>query len=81
MYSTDIDSSGWQSPKTDPVFNGADNPTNIACVTAAASTNPDIPLTSATELNRCYFQKRGKLIEVHYDGSKWSTLGEIPMPS
>ncbi len=79
MYGTNTNSSGWVGPSTDAVFDGADHPTNLACVTMAAGTDGDIPLTSATDLNKCYFQRDGDLIEVMYDGSKWATSGTVKM--
>lgn len=77
LWGSDTSDSGWTTPKAGSVFDGADKPTNLACVTMAGSTNPDIPLTSATDLNRCYFQKDGRLMEATFDGSKWNGPTEI----
>lgn len=79
MYGTNKDASGWDWPKTDPVFDDADVPTRLACVTMATDTDPDIPLTSATDQNKCYLQRRGELVEMRYDGTKWTTLGIVPI--
>jgi len=74
MYGANTNST-WDGPRTDSVFDGADIPTNLACVTAAADSVR--PLTSATDLNKCYFQRKGELVEVLYDGSKWSKVGTV----
>lgn len=72
---------GWKGPVTDPVFDGADNPTQLACVTAG-STGGDatVPLQAKDDMNRCYFQVGGALKEVLYDGSEWTDLGFVKMP-
>lgn len=78
FWGSDTDESGWSAPKKDAVFGGADNPTSLACVTAAASTVPDVLLTSDTDLNRCYFQQQGQLVEVSFDGFEWTGPKKIP---
>jgi hypothetical protein len=72
MYGSNTNSSGWGGPQTDKVFDGADFPTNLACVTAGAGTNPDEPLSSATDMNKCYFQRNGGLVEALYNGTAWT---------
>jgi hypothetical protein len=74
------DSSGWKGPVTDPVFNSADTPTHIACVTAGAMAVPSIALSSVHDINRCFFQVSKALKQVQYDGSKWVDLGFVPIP-
>lgn len=78
MYGTNTNSSGWIGPSSDAVFDGADHPTSLACVTAGTD-DDGIPLTSETDLNRCFFQRNGGLAEVTFDGSKWASSGTIPL--
>lgn len=45
----------------------------------AAGADSDMPLTSATDLNKCYFQRNGELVEVMYNGTQWTALGNVTM--
>ncbi|KAF9878206.1 hypothetical protein CkaCkLH20_04244 [Colletotrichum karsti] len=71
---------GWKGPETDPVFEGADNPTHLACVTAASATIPEVPLQPAHDLSHCFFQVKKQLKHVHFDGSSWNDMGFLPIP-
>ncbi|KAK2589851.1 hypothetical protein QQS21_012473 [Conoideocrella luteorostrata] len=77
MYGTNTNSSGWVGPSTDAVFDGADVPTNLACVTMAPDYESKLQLLSATDQNKCYFQRKGELVEVAYSGGSWSELGTV----
>ncbi|KAF5485070.1 hypothetical protein CGCS363_v014003 [Colletotrichum siamense] len=79
-YVYENDSEGWKGPETDPVFEGADSPTHLACVTAASSTIPEVPLEAAHDLSHCFFQSGRKLKHVHFDGSSWTDMGFISIP-
>jgi hypothetical protein len=74
------DDSGWKGPITDDAFNGADNPTKIACCTGASMADPAIPLSSSSSLSYCFFQVGRKLRYVHYDGSRWIVKGFVAIP-
>ncbi|EON95656.1 hypothetical protein UCRPA7_8793 [Phaeoacremonium minimum UCRPA7] len=77
----DGSSDGWKGPVTDSVFDGADNPTQLACVTAGSSGGAAVvPLQAKDDMNRCYFQVGGALKEVWYNGSKWVDMGFVKMP-
>lgn len=71
---------GWGQPKKDAVFDGADAGTDIACVTAGANAGWNITLTTATDLNLCFFQRGGRLVEVAFDGQKWTLVGNVSIP-
>ncbi|EJT69834.1 hypothetical protein GGTG_12717 [Gaeumannomyces tritici R3-111a-1] len=76
----------FSAPTSDPVFASAAVPTSITCLTKGPGVRYDqgyvsMALSTRTELNRCYFQsKEGGIREVHYDGTKWSDRGHLPMP-
>lgn len=71
----------WEGPVTDAVFKGADNPTQLACLTAGSSGGMAVePLQAKNDMNRCYFQIGGAVKEVWYDGDKWVELGYVNMP-
>jgi hypothetical protein len=78
MYQND--DAGWNGPFFDPVFDGADNPTKIACCTGAAMGDPAIPLSSTSSLSYCFFQAGRKLKHVHFDGSRWTDKGFVAIP-
>jgi hypothetical protein len=71
------DTSGWKGPSTFNVFQGADNGTDIACVTAAAWAAAE--LLDNQIMNRCYFQVGGRVREVYYDGTNWLSEGFLPI--
>ncbi|KAH8889125.1 hypothetical protein GQ53DRAFT_227621 [Thozetella sp. PMI_491] len=83
-YAKQTDSNGWQGPFTDDVFNGADVPTQITCVTAGTGAQLGdgllVPMVVGNDLNNCYFQVGGALKEVNWDGTKWSEVGFVGMP-
>lgn len=79
-YVYEDDTSGWKGPKTDAVFDGADNPTHLACVTAGSAKAPEIPLATSHDLSHCFFQVNRRLKHVHFDGSSWSDMGLVPIP-
>lgn len=72
----------WKGPAADPVFEGADRDTQLACVTAATTSQEGISvvLQEDDKMNRCYFMKGGKLKEVWFDGEKWVDAGFVYMP-
>jgi hypothetical protein len=73
------DASGWQGPSTYSAFDGADNGTDIACLTAAAWDGSGVELSTDQDMNRCYFQVGGQVREVYYDGSNWNVEGYLPI--
>lgn len=73
------DASGWKGPKTYDAFSGADNGTDITCVTMAAWDGAGVELSSSQDMNRCYFQVNNQVREVYYDGSNWSDEGYLPI--
>ena len=72
------DGTNWQGPKGFSALKKADKDTNIACLTP--SSWPTTNLLPQFDMARCYFQVRGVLREVIYDGKDWKDLGAIPMP-
>ncbi|KAK1457700.1 hypothetical protein CMEL01_15683 [Colletotrichum melonis] len=79
-YVYEDDTTGWKGPESDSVFDGADNPTHIACVTAASAKIPEVPLEASHDLSHCFFQANRQLKHVHFDGSKWADMGFLPIP-
>lgn len=73
------DESGWKGPQTYDALAGADTGTNIACVTQAAWDQNKVTISTATDMNRCYFQSGGKVKEVWFDGKNWNDLGFLPI--
>lgn len=73
------DTSGWQGPQTYTALDGADKGTDIACVTQAVWDEKKVTISSATDMNRCYFQSGGRVKEVWFDGRKWKDLGYLPI--
>jgi len=81
MYLKQDIATDWNDPQTNFVFQDADNPTNIACVTPATSSSPgQVLLKASFETSFCYFQAGGKLKQVKFDGEKWSVEGFVPIP-
>ncbi|KAF2474827.1 uncharacterized protein BDR25DRAFT_112349 [Lindgomyces ingoldianus] len=68
---------GWKGPVTHPAFDGADKNTAITCLTGL--TFPNFPLPVGSELSRCYFQARGSVREVSFNGTSWDTVGNVPI--
>ncbi|KAK8084125.1 hypothetical protein PG996_002906 [Apiospora saccharicola] len=82
MLWQDDENSGWKGPSQYPkAFGGADEGTDIACLTPATwkAANVD-ELTGAYDMSRCYFQAGGgRVREVRFDGSEWRNLGYLPI--
>lgn len=70
---------GWQGPRAFDALQGADQGTDIACVTAAAWNASGVAITSATDVSRCYFQVQGQVREAHWTGTDWADLGFLPI--
>jgi hypothetical protein len=70
------DDSGWKGPSAFPALSGADNGTEIACLTPNAW--PLSNLQAKYDMSRCYFQASGLLKEVLYNGSDWTVIGNVP---
>jgi hypothetical protein len=73
------DSSGWKGPTTYSVLSGADNGTDIACVTMGTWDAANVNMSSLTNMNRCYYQSGTKIKEVWFDGATWHDMGFLPM--
>ncbi|KAK1574083.1 uncharacterized protein LY79DRAFT_706727 [Colletotrichum navitas] len=54
-YLYEDDTTGWKGPETDAVFEGANNPTQLACVTASSAKVPQVPLVASHDLSHCSF--------------------------
>jgi len=68
------------------LFRDVDPDTNIACVTmplspAGADGDPvDVEELSTRDGNKCYFQRKGQLIEVRYGGGwVWTDMRAVPI--
>lgn len=68
---------------------GLDKNTDIGCVLMASidkdQNGNEIPIEEdSEEVNRCFFQKGGKLVEARMSGStgtgEWKIVGEVPLP-
>ncbi|KAM7220326.1 hypothetical protein V8F06_004292 [Rhypophila decipiens] len=70
---------GWKGPQTYPALGGADKDTDIACVTQQAWDHKGIWLKTVSPIKRCYFQSRGAVKEVVFDGKGWQDLGFVPI--
>ncbi|KAK8097477.1 hypothetical protein PG984_016616 [Apiospora sp. TS-2023a] len=82
MLWQDDENSGWKGPSQYPkAFGGADEGTDIACLTPATWKATNVELTSAYDMSRCYFQAGGvgRVREVRFDGSEWRNLGYLPI--
>lgn len=73
------DTAGWKGPSYYDAFAGADNGTDITCLTAAAWDAAGVEVTTNQNMNRCYFQVGNKVREVYYDGSNWNNQGYLPI--
>ena len=73
------DEADWKGPTTYPAFAGADNGTDIACLTAAAWDSSGVGITAATDLARCFFQVGNRVREVHWTGDDWESKGFVPI--
>jgi hypothetical protein len=72
------DAAGWKGPATFDALGGADNGTEIACLTP--SITPGTVMVGAYDMCRCYFQVKGKVREVQMNGSNnWAVVGDLPM--
>ncbi|TLD18633.1 hypothetical protein PspLS_10316 [Pyricularia sp. CBS 133598] len=74
----------WKGPVSDPAFKDADVPTHVTCVNEGMGGDipgqTAVPLTTSSDLNRCFFQAGRKLKQVWHDGKRWVDLGFVPMP-
>lgn len=75
------DQSGWQGPRQYAAFDGADQGTDITCLTPAAWDGSGVEVSSSYDMSRCYFQVggAGQVREVLFDGSDWKDLGYLPI--
>jgi hypothetical protein len=73
------DSNGWRGPTTNSVLSGADNGTEISCVTMGAWDSAGVNMSPLTDMNRCYYQSGTKIKEVWFDGATWHDRGFLPM--
>jgi hypothetical protein len=73
------DTTGWKGPSTYDAFDGADNGTDITCLTPAAWNAANVTVTSNQNMNRCYFQVQNQVREVYFDGSNWNDEGYLPI--
>ncbi|KAK8084122.1 hypothetical protein PG996_002903 [Apiospora saccharicola] len=75
------DQSGWQGPKQYAAFDGADDGTDITCLTPAAWDGSGVEVSSSYDTSRCYFQAggAGQVREVQFDGTDWKDLGYLPI--
>lgn len=72
------DATGWKGPATFDALSGADNGTDIACLTP--SITPGTVMVGAYDMCRCYFQVKGKVREVQMNGNNdWAIVGELPI--
>lgn len=78
MWQNDT-TSGWQGPKTFDALAGADDGTDITCVTQTTWDMVGVNLKDSTVMSRCYFQSDGKVKEVRFDGTTWLDLGFLPI--
>ncbi|KAK8097474.1 hypothetical protein PG984_016613 [Apiospora sp. TS-2023a] len=75
------DQSGWQGPRQYAAFQGADQGTDLACLTPAAWDGSGVEVSSSYDMSRCYFQAggAGQVREVQFDGTDWKDLGYLPI--
>ncbi|KAH8658826.1 hypothetical protein BGZ60DRAFT_415671 [Tricladium varicosporioides] len=66
---------GWKGPVGFPALKGADNGTQIACLTPANKYHS--PMGNKTDMGRCYFQAGGAVREVLYANRDWTIVGNI----
>jgi hypothetical protein len=76
-YASYTSADGWKV-STSPVLTEADEGTDVACVTEAAS-GGGRTLSGQRDMSRCYFMSRGRLKEVSFDGNDWKDLGAVPL--
>ncbi|KAK1782647.1 hypothetical protein QBC45DRAFT_209537 [Copromyces sp. CBS 386.78] len=93
-FSGDVDESVTWKTSEPEALKGLDKDTGIGCV-LMASINADqqnrieIPIEQdSEEVNRCFFQKGGKLVEARMSGGaagsgdvEWKIVGEVPLPT
>lgn len=66
---------GWKGPVGFPALKGADNGTQIACLTPANKYHS--PMGNKTDMGRCYFQVGGAVREVLYANRDWTIVGNV----
>ncbi|KAK3504283.1 hypothetical protein B0T13DRAFT_492417 [Neurospora crassa] len=78
----------WKTSEPE-ALNGLDQNTDIGCVLMASidkdQDGNEISIEEdSEEVNRCFFQKGGKLVEARMSGSagtgEWKIVGEVPLP-
>lgn len=77
MYWTE-DSSGWKGPNYFDALKGADNGTEIGCLTAAEGLDDTLG-SVGWDMCRCYFMVEGVVREVLWDGGNWGVIGSVPI--
>ncbi|KAK3334538.1 hypothetical protein B0H65DRAFT_76111 [Neurospora tetraspora] len=79
----------WKTSEPE-ALKGLDKDTEIGCVLMASidkdQNGNEVPIEEdSEEVNRCFFQKGGKLVEARMSGSagtgEWKIVGEVPLPS
>lgn len=68
----------WGNPTTHDALTGADNGTDITCLTEGIWDNRN-QLSTKTDMSRCYFQSGGRIKEVMYNGTSWTVVGFLPL--
>jgi hypothetical protein len=71
------DAASWKGPSTFPALQGADNGTDIACLTPSSTYGT--PTVTNPNTSRCYFQAKGAVREVVYQGGNWTIVGNVPI--
>lgn len=75
----------WKTARPE-VMKGVDKDSDVACLTLATSASNaakvEVSLEQAGEEARCYFQRKGRVVEVRLDAEtgEWVAAGEVPMP-
>ncbi|KAK4200999.1 hypothetical protein QBC40DRAFT_64169 [Triangularia verruculosa] len=76
-------SSGWMEEVPAALQDG-DEESHIACSSLLATDSnsgaEEVPSEPANAEARCYFQRGGRIVEVGFDGSTWTELGEVLVP-
>lgn len=81
----------WKTSES-KALKGLDKDTQIGCVLMASidadNDKNEVPIEEdSEEVNRCFFQKGGKLVEARMSGGaengdlEWKVVGEVPLPT
>ncbi|KAI1409699.1 hypothetical protein F5Y13DRAFT_192961 [Hypoxylon sp. FL1857] len=73
------DDDAWKGPQTYDAFKGADQGTDIACLTPGAYDAANIEISREQDMNRCFFMSGGLVKEVWFDGSKWTVANQLTL--